>query len=123
AARILDRVGITLFSAREAGCCGGVKFHLNQQDAALAQMRRNIDAWWPHVEAGAEAIVITASGCGGLGKEYGHHLSHERAYAAKARRISGLAKDIGEVILSEAPKLKSLVLPPPDPHRRIAFHP
>ena len=123
AARILDRVGITLFSAREAGCCGGVKFHLNQQDPAREQMRRNIDAWWPHVEAGVEAIVMTASGCGVLVKEYGHHLAHDAAYAAKAARISELTKDIGEVILAEASKLKSLILPPPDPHRRIAFHP
>src|SRR5690349_9419063 len=123
AARILDRVGITLFSAREAGCCGGVKFHLNDQDAALQQMRRNIDAWWPHVEAGVEAIVMTASGCGVLVKDYGHHLAHDAVYAAKARRISELTKDIGEVILAEASKLQSLVPPPPDPHKRVAFHP
>jgi glycolate dehydrogenase iron-sulfur subunit len=123
AARILDRLGVALFSAREAGCCGGVKFHLNEQDAALDQMRRNIDAWWPHVEAGTEAIVTTASGCGVLVKEYGHHLARDAAYAAKAKRVSELAKDVGEVIVAESGKLKSLVPPPPDPHRRIAFHP
>jgi glycolate oxidase iron-sulfur subunit len=123
AARILDRLGITLFSAREAGCCGGVKFHLNEQDAALDQMRRNIDAWWPHVEADVEAIVIAASGCGVLVKEYGHHLARDAAYADRARRISELARDIGEVILAESGRLKALVPPPPDPHRRVAFHP
>jgi glycolate oxidase iron-sulfur subunit len=123
AARVLDRLGVALFSAREAGCCGGVKFHLNEQEAALDQMRHNIDAWWPHVAAGAEAIVTTASGCGLLVKEYGHHLARDPAYAAKAKRISELAKDIGEVILAESAKLKSLVPPPPDPHKRIAFHP
>ncbi len=71
AARVLDRLGITLVRAQGAGCCGGVSFHLNRQEAALDTMRRIIDAWWPHVEQGAEAIVITASGCGVTVKEYG----------------------------------------------------
>src|SRR5688572_23457455 len=61
AARVLDRLGISLVSAAQAGCCGAVSFHLNAQDEALGFMRRNIDAWWPHVEAGVEAIVVTAS--------------------------------------------------------------
>jgi glycolate oxidase iron-sulfur subunit len=63
-ARVLDRIGISLFEEKKAGCCGAVRFHLNDQAAALDDMRRNIDAWWPHVEAGIEAIVVTASGCG-----------------------------------------------------------
>jgi glycolate oxidase iron-sulfur subunit len=125
AARVLDRLGITLLGAAGAGCCGGVRFHMNQQDAALVQMRRNIDAWWPHVEAGAEAIVVTASGCGVLVKEYGHHLARDPAYATKAQRISALAKDIVEVVLAEGEKLKSFRLPPSDSRlgRRVAFHP
>jgi glycolate oxidase iron-sulfur subunit len=124
AARVLDRLGISLIRAAGAGCCGGVTFHLNEQEAALAYMRRNIDAWWPHIEQGAEAVIITASGCGVTVKEYGHHLQHDPVYARKAQRISGLARDISEVILAESAKLKAL-LPRPstlDPQQPIAFH-
>ena len=93
AARVLDRLGITLVRAPHAGCCGAVSFHLNAQDEALAYMRRNIDAWWPHIEQGAEAIVMTASGCGvPWSTDYGHLLAHDPAYAEKAKRISALTK-------------------------------
>jgi glycolate oxidase iron-sulfur subunit len=88
-------------------------------------MRRNIDAWWPHVEQGAEAVVITASGCGVTVKEYGHLLRHDPAYADKAKRISELTRDIGEVIAAESAKLKPLMRrQTPDARRqqKIAFH-
>jgi len=101
AARLLDRVGISLFEAPRAGCCGAVTHHLNYQDEALGYVKRNIDAWWPHVEAGAEAIVITASGCGTMVKDYGHLLRHDPEYAAKAVRISELARDVSEVVAAE----------------------
>src|SRR5438105_7010970 len=90
AARVLDRLGISLVEARGAGCCGAVTYHLNYQDDALAFVKANIDAWWPHVEQGAEAIVITASGCGTMVADYGHLLRDDPAYAAKANRISEL---------------------------------
>jgi glycolate oxidase iron-sulfur subunit len=124
AARVLDRLGITLVRAQGAGCCGGVSFHLNRQEAALDTMRRIIDAWWPHVEQGAEAIVMTASGCGVTVKEYGHLLSHDPAYARKAQRISELTKDISEIITAEKDKLKALVTRHPSlvTGPRIAFH-
>ena len=124
AARVLDRLGITLVRAAGTGCCGGVTFHLNDQDAALDYMRRNIDAWWPHVEQGAEAVIITASGCGVTVKEYGHHLRHDPAYAAKAKRISELTRDISEAIRAESAKLKPLIRrQTPDAGRQnIAFH-
>jgi glycolate oxidase iron-sulfur subunit len=109
AARVLDRLGISLERAAGAGCCGAVSFHLNEQEEALDYMRRNIDAWWPHIEQGVEAIVITASGCGVTVKEYGHLLHHDPAYADKARSISELAKDISEVIVAERAKLKTLI--------------
>jgi glycolate oxidase iron-sulfur subunit len=108
-ARVLDRLGISLIRAAGVGCCGAVTFHLNAQEAALAFMRRNIDAWWPHVEQGAEAVMITASGCGVTIKEYGHHLRHDPAYADKAKRISELTRDISEVIAAESAKLKPLI--------------
>ena len=63
-ARVLDRLGISITPGREAGCCGAVDYHLDAQAAGLNRARRNIDAWWPSIEQGAEAIVQTASGCG-----------------------------------------------------------
>ncbi|KQZ39983.1 glycolate oxidase subunit GlcF [Duganella sp. Root1480D1] len=96
-ARVLDALGVQLFAAPGAGCCGALRFHLNDQDAALDDMRRNIDAWWPYVEQ-AEAIVMTASGCGVTVKEYGHLLAHDSAYAAKAARISGMTRDLSEIL-------------------------
>jgi glycolate oxidase iron-sulfur subunit len=133
AARVLDRLGISLLKAPAAGCCGAVTFHLNRQDDARDYMRRNIDAWWTHVESGAEAIVITASGCGTLVKEYGHHLAQDPEYAEKAARISALSKDISEIVHAERDKLEQLLgstlspLPSPLPSAsaakpRVAFH-
>ncbi|HSN41683.1 MAG TPA: glycolate oxidase subunit GlcF, partial [Burkholderiales bacterium] len=124
AARVLDRLGIALIRAPNAGCCGAVSFHLNARDEALDYMRRNIDAWWPHVEQGAEAIVMTASGCGVMVKDYGYLLSHDPAYAEKARRISELTKDISEIILAERAKLKSLITRHSSLNTRqhVAFH-
>ena len=124
AARVLDRLSITLVHAN-AGCCGAVPFHLNDHESARNLMRRNIDAWWPHIEQGAEAIVITASGCGVMVKDYAHALARDPAYAEKAKRVSALSKDIIEVIVAERPRLKALLPPPPShiPRRRIAFHP
>jgi glycolate oxidase iron-sulfur subunit len=118
AARVLARLGIRLIAAPEAGCCGAIDQHLAAPDAAKVAMRRNIDAWWPHVAAGAEAIVMTASGCGSLVKEYGHHLRDDPAYAAKAKRISDLTRDLAEVLAKE--DLSALRV---GEKKRIAFHP
>jgi glycolate oxidase iron-sulfur subunit len=122
-ARVLDRLGISLVRAAQAGCCGAVAFHLNAQDEALNAMRRNIDAWWPHIEAGAERIVITASGCGVMVQDYGHALQRDTAYAEKAKHVSELACDISDVIAAELPNLQSRLTP--DTSRltqKIAFH-
>ncbi|GAB3473307.1 glycolate oxidase subunit GlcF [Azotobacter salinestris] len=101
AARVLDRLGISVTAVREAGCCGALDYHLNAQDAGLERARRNIDAWWPALEDGAEAIVQTASGCGAFVKDYGHLLAGDPRYAAKARRVSELARDLVEVLRDE----------------------
>ncbi|KFE46089.1 glycolate oxidase subunit GlcF [Pseudomonas syringae] len=100
-ARVLDRLGISVTPIAQAGCCGAVDYHLNAQEAGLNRARRNIDAWWPSVEAGAEAIVQTASGCGAFVKDYGHLLSDDPTYASKAQRISALTKDLVEVLRDE----------------------
>ena len=120
AARVLDRLGISLVEAPGAGCCGAVRFHLDRQDDGRDDMRRLIDAWWPHVEAGVEAIVMTASGCGATVKEYGHLLAHDPAYAGKAKRIASMTRDLTEVITAELDRVKSLVAG--KPARRLAFH-
>jgi len=98
AARVLEALGVQLVVAAKAGCCGAIRYHLNDQDGGLDDMRRNIDAWWPYVEGGVEAIMMTASGCGATVKEYGHLLSHDPAYAEKAKTISMLTRDLSEIM-------------------------
>ena len=122
-ARVLDAAGIQTVVAAEAGCCGAVKFHLNDQDGGMAQMRANIDAWWPHVEQGVEAIVMNASGCGVTVKEYGHILRDDPAYAAKAARISELTKDLSELLPALVPVLQPKLAAKPDARKVIGFHP
>ena len=100
---VLDALGITTIVADGSGCCGALSHHLNATDEALEFMRRNIDAWWPAIEAGADAIVITASGCAPMVKDYGRLLADDRVYADKASRISELAKDISEIVAGEQP--------------------
>ena len=123
AARVLDRLGIALVEVEGAGCCGAVRYHLHDQAGALDEARRNIDAWWPHLEAGAEAVVITASGCGAHVREYGYLLQHDAAYAAKAARISLLTRDIAEAVMQEKDALLELLRKSAAATRRkIAFH-
>ena len=100
-ANLLDKLSIQLIAASGAGCCGAVSQHLSAPKEALNFMCRNIDAWWPIIEEGAEAIVITASGCGVIVKEYGHLLQHDSNYAEKAKKVSELAKDISEILTEE----------------------
>jgi glycolate oxidase iron-sulfur subunit len=104
-ARVLDAVGVQTVIAPKAGCCGAVKFHLNDQEGGKAEMRANIDAWWPLVEQGVEAIVMNASGCGVTVKEYGHILKDDAQYAAKAERISALTRDLSELLPAMLPEL------------------
>ena len=121
-ARVLDAAGIQTLVAPEAGCCGAVKFHLNDQDGGLAQMRANIDAWWPHIASGAvEAIVMNASGCGVTVKEYGHLLRHDPQYADKAARTSALTRDLSELLPDIAPALQGRLRN--IPQGVVAFHP
>lgn len=119
-ARVLDAAGIQTVLAAKAGCCGAVKFHLNDQDGGKAEMRANIDAWWPHVEAGIDTLIMNASGCGVTVKEYGHILRDDPAYAAKAARISALTRDLSELLPELAEKLRGKVSAQGG---QIAFHP
>jgi glycolate oxidase iron-sulfur subunit len=120
-ARVLDALGVQLVVAPKAGCCGAIRFHLNDQEGGLDDMRNNIDAWWPHVEAGVEAIVMTASGCGVTVKEYGHLLAHDETYAAKAKRISELTKDVSEILPAFEAELQTKLNG--KIKARVAYHP
>lgn len=122
AARVLDRIGISLVAESQAGCCGALAHHLNDHDDGLHAMRRNIDAWIPHLDAGVEAIVMTASGCGVMVKEYGWHLRADPAYAEKAGRVSAATRDLAEILLAERETLLPR-LAPRTPLPRIAYHP
>jgi glycolate oxidase iron-sulfur subunit len=125
-ARVLDALDVQLIVAPKAGCCGALRYHLNDQEAGLDDMRRTIDAWWPHVSGQSgvdqiEAIVMTASGCGVTVKEYGHLLAHDSAYAEKAARISSLTRDLSEILPDfEVPLQKKLE---GKIKQRVAYHP
>ena len=118
-ARVLDTLGVQLILAPKAGCCGAIRYHLNDQANSLDDMRRNIDAWWPYVQAGAEAIVMTASGCGAMVKEYGHLLANDPHYAARAQRITELTKDLSEILPAFQQELAKKV----QIKKRVAYHP
>lgn len=123
AARVLDALGISLQEMPRAGCCGAVRFHLNDHEGARVDARRNIDAWWPGIAAGeVEAIVMTASGCGVQVKDYGHLLAEDPAYAEKAQRVAELVRDISEVVVAEADRLKSLLQSHSPTNGVVAFH-
>jgi glycolate oxidase iron-sulfur subunit len=100
-ARVLDALGISLIAPPKAGCCGAVDYHLGAHADGLNFMRRNIDAWWPSIEQGAEAIMTAASGCGVMVKEYGEYLKYDPDYAARAHKVSELAMDLSEILLQE----------------------
>jgi glycolate oxidase iron-sulfur subunit len=121
-ARVLDKLGISLVVAPQAGCCGALSYHLNAQEEGLDFMRRNIDAWLPYLDQGVEAIVMTASGCGVTVREYGHHLQRDPTYAEKAKRISDATRDVGEVVLAEMENLSRLVQAGKEPQGRVAVH-
>jgi len=121
AARVLDALGIQSVVAPKAGCCGAVRYHMNDHEGGLNDMRRNVDAWWPYIEAGAEAIVMTASGCGVTVKEYGHLLAHDEAYAAKAKRVSELTRDISEILPEFEAELQNKLAGKSG--KRVAYHP
>jgi glycolate oxidase iron-sulfur subunit len=122
AARVLGRAGVSLVAVPDAGCCGAVSHHLDAHRDALARIRANIDAWWPQLEAGAEAIVITASGCGAMVKDYGVLLADDPAYADKARRVADAARDVSEVVAELWPRLRPQVDAKKAAAQTLAFH-
>ncbi len=117
--RVLNRLGIGGVEAVSAGCCGALPQHMAQPEAARAMARRNVDAWWPLVEAGAEALVMTASGCGVQVRDYGVLLAKEPEYAQRAQALSARTRDLAEFLAAEDLSSWRLADPPP----RVAWHP
>ena len=120
-ARVMNALKIQLISASNATCCGALKYHLNDQAGGLANAKQNIDAWWPLIESGVEAIVVTASGCGVMTKDYGHLLANDAVYANKAKRISELSKDISEILPALQNELIALI--GTEPKTGVVYHP
>jgi glycolate oxidase iron-sulfur subunit len=121
-ARVLDSLGVQGVIAPRSGCCGALRFHMNDQDGGRDDMRRNIDAWWPLIESGGvEALVMNASGCGATVREYGHHLKDDSTYAAKAARVSELARDVAEFLSPFAGQLGEKIAGKTGP--QAVFHP
>ena len=120
-ARVLDRLGVSAIQVAGGGCCGALPYHLSEHDAARELIRRNIDAWWPFVAGGTEAIVVTASGCGVMVKDYGHVMAQDHAYAEKAREIAALARDPIEVVGAQWEQVTPHV-GAARPTTKLAFH-
>lgn len=118
-ARLLDHLGVESVIEPKSGCCGSLRFHMNEQERALDEMRRNIDAWWPHVEQGAEALLMNASGCGVLVKDYGHLLRNDPVYAERAEKISAITFDAIEWL---GKRLAEIAPAEPPARQRVAFH-
>ncbi len=115
---LLNRIGIEVVVPKDESCCGALVHHMGREEESLAAARRNVDAWTREIEdGGLDAIIITASGCGTTIKDYGFMLRLDPAYAAKAARVSAMAKDITEY-------LASIELPEPviRPGLTVAYH-
>ncbi len=121
--RVLDRCSVQALIPANSGCCGAVKHHLDDHEGALGDIKRNIDAWWPFIDSAqaVEAIVINASGCGAMVKEYGHLLRNDSQYAEKAQRVSALCQDLIEYLPKVANDLLAKLAHRSGP--KLAFHP
>ncbi len=119
--RVLDTMGVGTRFAAKSGCCGAINFHLDAQASARDQMRANVDAWLPLLESGlVEAVIVNATGCGGMIKDYAHHLQHDPAYADRAARLMPYVFDIAEFLAPMAAQVRAKMRRTPG---RTAFHP
>lgn len=121
-ARVLDALGIETVVPPAAGCCGAIRHHLDDQAGGLDDARRNIDAWVAALDAGAEAIMMNASGCGAMVKEYAHLLHGDPVYAARARRVSEATRDLAEFLPALGEELRARI-GTTGSAQRVVFHP
>jgi glycolate oxidase iron-sulfur subunit len=117
--RVLNRLGIETIISHGESCCGAINHHMADDDSGLTFIKNNIDVWWPYIEEGIEAIIISASGCGTMIKDYGYILRNDADYKDKAHQVSIMAKDIGEIIVAE--EIETLRKMIKVNSRRIAF--
>ncbi len=119
AIQLLDHLGISTIELETRHCCGAVGMHTSQIEQGKAQARKLIDEWWPHIEDGVEAIVVTATGCGVTVKDYAAIFAHESAYHERAKTVSNLACDLSEIIARE---IKNEPIIKIAEKKRVAFH-
>ena len=122
AKQLLHRLGLSVIEINQNNCCGAVGMHTSQIEQGKAQARRLIDAWWPKIESGVEAIVFTASGCGVSIKDYGNIFKDEIGYAEKGQTISDLALDLSQLVAREMADQKITIDKASDGPNRVAFH-
>ena len=116
AAKFLDCQSISAICTNDK-CCGALAHHLGNKELAMQYARRNIDAWVPKLENGAEAVVSTASGCGSAIKEYKDLLAQDPEYSSKAEFVSSRTIDLSELKI-ERDMQKAIRSTP----KRVAFH-
>jgi glycolate oxidase iron-sulfur subunit len=121
--RVLDRLGLEAVRPQGSGCCGAIRHHLNDQAGAANDARRNIAAWWPLIEAGAEAILINASGCGAMVKDYAHLLADDPEWAARAKQVVERTRDLAEWLPAEIDAAIAAGRLRAAPSSRVVFHP
>jgi glycolate oxidase iron-sulfur subunit len=105
--RVLTALGAHVITPTAGGCCAALAQHLGHLERAQAQIRRNIDAWWPHLQSGASTLISNASGCGVMVKDYGHVMRGDAQYSKKAQQVSELCRDLSELLPTWVPLLKT----------------
>ncbi|MBT8433101.1 MAG: glycolate oxidase subunit GlcF, partial [Gammaproteobacteria bacterium] len=118
ASNLLNKFEIEVIEVPGNLCCGAAAFHTSEPEYGMRQVKQLIDSWWPHIEAGAEAIVVTATGCGVSVQDYGRLLADDPGYADKAEKVSSLYRDLVEFVEAEVEPVKS----PVSPATRVAVH-
>jgi glycolate oxidase iron-sulfur subunit len=118
AVNLLDRLGIEVIEPSGNLCCGAAAMHTSEPEFALRQVKHTIDNWWPQIEAGVEAIVVTATGCGVSVRDYGQLLADDADYAEKGKKVSSLYRDLVEVVEAHSDRIEALERSP----KRVAVH-
>ena len=118
ASNLLNKFGIEVIELPENLCCGAAALHTSEPEYGMRQVKRLIDSWWPHIEAGVEAIVVTATGCGVTVKDYEHLLADDADYVAKAKKVSLLYRDLTELVEAEIEAMDPVEMPA----KRVAVH-
>ncbi|MDH3636185.1 MAG: glycolate oxidase subunit GlcF [Gammaproteobacteria bacterium] len=118
ASNLLNRFEIEVIEVPGNLCCGAAALHTSEPKYAMGQVKKLIDSWWPHIEAGVEAVVVTATGCGVSVKDYGRLLANDPDYANKAKTVSSLYCDLIELVGAEVEQFQAGILPA----KRVAVH-